>query len=361
MKKTLVAATCILILLWFGTWSIQRVLLVSNIDVFQLPKKGSVALSDEALRREVAAVSFDEKRQVYLLDRKEWVVYKTIGRGKIDRIGLENEVERGKNLFAGSLAVNKKGSVFWCYFSGDAEKSFFTPYGSIVLLRAYSGTGKIIQQWQIPVEAGDIGYIQAVGDKSAFVTYGGHTAFYSIGKDQPRLSDDYVDSNDFVDWNGNIWNIYSDNKEGHTPSDRVAGEVPRLSKERPSGMFDRHPLIQESNSPRDFLPFWHSPSSGLYFRKRVKEYEGQTQFGFGLYRMNDGNLIPIVDLIRLNDPLLQKLGQNINIGAALWGEGDSVILYGFEELPKNSSRLPNHYIFRVASVPRWKTWFSQKQ
>lgn len=357
-KKIAVSIGFCLLFVLIVFWSAQKVITTSVLATFRLPESKQVTRSDEQLKQGIAAVSFDESRRLYLLSDDRWTVYRFSPKQGLTAISLNRNGSDYVDLTNGSLAVSKSGNVLWCYCSGPAKKSAGYPYGWAMLLRAYSNKGKLIQQWQFPSGSSDVGFIQTVGDNSALVVKGGSNSFYTIGSEQPQVSDDYITSNDFIDWNGEIWNIYNTDKRSTSEPKRNVKEIPRLSTGRTTTSFDTHPWIEKPASPLEFLPFWRSPS-GVYLRKRIKEYEGQTAFGFGLYRMDDKSMIPIANLKKTDDPLFQKIGQKISIGAALWGEGNSVTLYASEDLPAKASRVPNHYLIRVASVPRWKTWFSR--
>lgn len=312
--------------------------------------KKSIITFHEHQKQDFSVVSIDKKYSLYGLEGSSSSII------NYTRSNSLNVIELSKNKsqvsFNKSASVSGAGDYIWC-------TSKLRPVSSPSWQRSvncYDKKGKLIQQWFVDYMTPDFGSIQAIGSKSLFVNNGGGYAIYTIGQNKPQISDDSIGVNDYVDWDGRIWNIYSRNKTGAMPLPLNEGELPKAMTPYPS--FDSHPLIEPPASPRDFVPFWHSPTSGLYLRTLLKEYEGQTQFGFGLYRMDDRKLVHIVDLKRRNDPLLRHLGTNICLGAPLWGEGDSVTIYAYEDLSPKPTRPAKHFIIRISREPRWKTWFS---
>jgi len=93
-------------------------------------------------------------------------------------------------------------------------------------------------------------------------------------------------------------------------------------------------------------------------RERIRDFAGTSQFGSGLYVTDGRSMKLIAKLKRVNDPLLQKIGPNIDVSAMLWGEGENMMIYGVQKHPQSAPDIPIHYVVRVSSVPRWKTWFS---
>jgi hypothetical protein len=347
-KKHSLLLLMLLGLLVIGYWSVQVMPVATLEGRFQLSKGEYSGLSGEALRQDTDAVSIDENRNIYLLERKGWVVYRYSTKTGIQRVGLQGRPKpptRGGNQ---SLAVNSRGNVWWCLFFSQG----------ISMLRAYSHSGKVIQQWPM---YSDVGYIQAVNDDSAYVDHGGTIAVYKLGSTSPRVIEDTASYPSYIDQRGTFWTLTK--KSGLEIPPRYSMEIIDLAgspKVQSNDSLARRTgtEIRGSQDMNASTIFWASRPSTLYLRERIRDFQGTSQFGSGLYVTDGHSIKMIARLKRVNEPLLQKFGSNIDVSAMLWGEGDSVVVYGVQKHPKYASDTPIHYIIRVASVPRWRIWLS---
>ena len=312
------------------------------------------ASTHEQQRQDVTAVSVDKTGGVYLLEDSGWVVYHYSAKGHLRRVALSKSQSLSASFPNHSLTVNDNGSVWWCSTTGKIpvegrEGKWAT------ILRAYSPNGKLLQEWNYTGEFADlVGYVQAVDRNDAVIVGGGPNLVFTIGQASPQVKKFIAD---YISHDETIWNLERQRKGDYTGTNAYLVRATSLTDNEKNTISEGAGVFISG----DFEPrtvFWHSPDSGLYVRKMIRESEGQTQFGFGIYRIDSQGLHHIVDLKRENDSLLQGLGTNIYIGNVLSGEGDEAVFYATEKLSRNSKKTPKHYVFRVSLVSRWKTWFS---